>query len=168
MDRSLVMGVTMWEVMWSHVIIHTVVMMIQTTIVLVSVLDVLQVSNHGSLFWLVLLCLLQGFCGICMGMVVSSLTDSDVTATFISVGAFFPFIALNGMLWPVEGMHFLLHYVWWTLPLSLATSSLRFMMARGWAPGLQHPQVAYGFFSTIFWIGVFLAAAMFLLRTNKR
>lgn len=72
------------------------------------------------------------------------------------------------MLWPTEGMHPVLRYVWWTPPLSLATSSLRFMMARGWAPGLLHPEVLYGFLTTVGWIAFFLSTSMFLLRTKRR
>lgn len=60
-------GVTMREVMWSHIIIQTFMMILQTIIVLVGFLEILKVTNDGPLFWVVLLCMLQGFCGMCLG-----------------------------------------------------------------------------------------------------
>lgn len=42
-------------------------MILQTIIVLVGFLEVLQITNDGPLFWVVLLCVLQGFCGMCLG-----------------------------------------------------------------------------------------------------
>ncbi|KAE8736606.1 ABC-transporter, subfamily H member 12 [Frankliniella occidentalis] len=165
LDRSLVMGVTMREVMWSHIIIQTMMMILQTIIVLVGFFVVLQITNDGPLFWVVLLCVLQGFCGMCLGMLVSSLTDSDREATFVALGSFFPFIVMSGMIWPVEGMHIALRRLGWALPLTLATTSLRYMMSRGWGPA--HPEVWYGFVSTIVWIGIFLSSVLFVLRKRR-
>ena len=73
-----------------------------------------------------------------------------------------------GMMWPVEGMHPWLRGVGWALPLTLATTTLRYMMTRGWSPGLQHPEVLYGFVSTVAWIAIFLTTVLFVLRTHKK
>ncbi|KAJ1525307.1 hypothetical protein ONE63_010129 [Megalurothrips usitatus] len=166
LDRSLVVGVTMREVMWSHIVIQTLMMILQTIIVLVGFLEVLKIHNDGPLGYIVMLCVLQGFCGMCLGMLVSSLTDNDQEATFVALGSFFPFIVLSGMMWPIEGMHWSLRKMGWALPLTMATTSLRYMMSRGWDPG--HAEVLYGFLSTLVWIAIFLASVLFVLRTHKR
>ena len=57
----------MWEVMWSHIIIQAVIMVGQTIITLVAVFGVLQVPSDAPLGWLVLLCFMQGFCGVSLG-----------------------------------------------------------------------------------------------------
>lgn len=57
----------MREVMWSHIIVQTMMMILQTIIVLVGFLSVLKITNDGPLGWVVLLCVLQGFCGMCLG-----------------------------------------------------------------------------------------------------
>ncbi|KAK3921154.1 ABC transporter G family member 20 [Frankliniella fusca] len=165
LDRSLVMGVTMREIMWSHIVIQNFMMILQTIIVLVGFFVVLQITQDGPLFWVVLLCVLQGFCGMCCGMLVSALTDSDREATFVALGSFFPFIVLSGMIWPIEGMHYALRRCGWALPLTLATTSLRYMMTRGWGP--SYPEVWYGFLSSIVWIVIFLGSALYVLRKRR-
>lgn len=78
------------------------------------------------------------------------------------------------MMWPIEGMHPALRSINWALPLTLATTSLRYMMARGWSPewgsgpAPLHPEVVYGFLSTVAWIIIFLTSVLFVLRTHRR
>lgn len=70
------------------------------------------------------------------------------------------------MLWPVEGMHFLLRSVGWALPLSLATASLRSIMGRGW--DISQPDVYLGFVSTAVWIVILMAITLITIRVQKR
>ena len=70
------------------------------------------------------------------------------------------------MLWPVEGMHFLLRSVGWALPLTLATTALRNVMGRGWS--IQQPDVYLGFVSTVVWIAIFMSITLITLRIQKR
>lgn len=57
----------MWEILWSHIIIHTGIMAVQTITVVVAFLEVMKVPCIGPLGWVLLLCFMQGFCGISMG-----------------------------------------------------------------------------------------------------
>ncbi len=99
-------------------------------------------------------------------MLVSALTDSDREATFVALGSFFPFIVLSGMIWPIEGMHYALRRMGWALPLTLATTSLRSIMGRGWT--IDQPAVYLGFVSTTVWIGIFISITLITIRVQKR
>ncbi|KAJ1525309.1 hypothetical protein ONE63_010131 [Megalurothrips usitatus] len=166
MARSLSAGVTIHEVLAAHVIIQMVLMVIAMVIALVMLLCVFQLSNQGPLFWVILLCFLQGLCGMCLGFFISCLCDTDMAATYMGVGTFFPLIFLSGMLWPVEGMHYLLRSVGWALPLTLATTALRSIMGRGW--GIDQPVVYLGFVSTLVWIVIFMSITLITIRVQKR
>jgi len=70
-----------------------------------------------------------------------------------------------GVIWPVEGMPILLRYVSYCLPLTMATTSLRSILTRGW--NLLEPDVYLGFVSTISWIVLFLSISMAVLKFKR-
>lgn len=69
------------------------------------------------------------------------------------------------MVWPMEGMHYLLQKVGWLLPLTLSTESFRAISARNWP--ITHPSVYKGFASQLFWIGYFLVATTVIVKLKK-
>ncbi|XP_034255676.1 ABC transporter G family member 23-like [Thrips palmi] len=166
MARSLSAGVTIHEVLAAHVLVQIVLMIIAMVTALVMLLCVFQLTNNGPLYWVVLLCFLQGLCGMCLGFFISCLCESDMAATYMGVGTFFPLIFLSGMVWPVEGMHSLLRSIGWALPLTQATTSLRSIMGRGWS--IDQPAVYLGFVSTAVWIAIFVSITLITLRVQKR
>lgn len=68
-------------------------------------------------------------------------------------------------MWPLEGMHFTLRSSVWLLPLNLATTAIRSIMARGW--GLDQRDVYNGFLSTVFWLAFFVLITVATLRCKK-
>lgn len=100
-----------------------------------------------------------------LGFFLSSVFDSQVMATLLGIGYFLGVFFLSGILWPVEGMHWLLQYfVWWS-PLTYATEAMRSIMLRGW--GITYPVVYLGFITTIVWIGIYLALTLLSLKLKK-
>lgn len=75
------------------------------------------------------------------------------------------FFIVLGVIWPVEGMPILLRYVSYCLPLTMATTSLRSILTRGW--NLLEPDVYLGFISTISWIVLFLSISMAVLKFKR-
>lgn len=71
----------------------------------------------------------------------------------------------SGVIWPVEGMPTVLRYISQGLPLTMATTSLRSMLTRGW--GLDEYNVYMGFVSTIIWIVLFLTISMIVLKVKR-
>lgn len=165
LDRSWVAGVTPFEVLFSHVITQFVVMCGQTALVLIFMIVVFQVECRGDIGLVITLTLLQGLCGMCFGFVISACCELERNAIQLALGSFYPTLLLSGVIWPVEGMPILLQYISSILPLTMATTSLRSILTRGW--NLYEPDVYLGFISSITWILLFLTISMLVLKFKK-
>jgi len=83
----------------------------------------------------------------------------------VAMGSFLPIVMLCGIIWPIEGMHPLLRYVSYLLPLTMSTESMRSMLAKGWT--ISEPTVYYGFISILIWISIFMSLAILLIKFKK-
>ncbi|XP_072155467.1 ABC transporter G family member 20 isoform X2 [Bemisia tabaci] len=165
LDRSWVAGVTPLEILFSHVITQFVVMVGQTALVLIFMIAVFGVECKGNLVLVVILTILQGLCGMCFGFVISAICELERNAIQLALGSFYPTLLLSGVIWPVEGMPIILRYISLCLPLTMATTSLRSILTRGW--NLLEPDVYMGFISTITWIILFLSVSMAVLKFKR-
>jgi len=165
LDRSWVAGVTPLEILFSHVITQFVVMCGQTALVLIFMIVVFEVECKGDIFLVIILTILQGLCGMCFGFVISAICELERNAIQLALGSFYPTLLLSGVIWPVEGMPQLLQYISACLPLTLATTSLRSILTRGW--GLTEPDVWHGYVSTIIWIALFLSISLIVLKIKR-
>ncbi|XKL61964.1 hypothetical protein PGB90_001797 [Kerria lacca] len=165
LDRSWVAGVTPFEVLFSHVITQFVVMCGQTALVLIFMIVVFQVECRGDINLVIILTILQGLCGMCFGFVISACCELERNAIQLALGSFYPTLLLSGVIWPVEGMPVLLQYISSILPLTMATTSLRSILTRGWT--LVEPDVYLGFISSATWIILFLTISMMVLKFKK-
>ncbi|KAJ0170715.1 hypothetical protein K1T71_013487, partial [Dendrolimus kikuchii] len=165
LERSLVSGITGTEILFSHVTVQMLVMAAQSGVVLLIGFVLFGLTMNGPLGWVIFLTLITGLCGMTFGFVVSCICDTDRTATYLALGSFLPMVMLCGIIWPVEGMHVLLQYISYVLPLTLSTESLRSMLQRGWS--IKMPTVYSGFVSTSIWIAVYLTTSILLLKFKK-
>jgi len=165
LERSLVCGMTLPETMIGHAVVQFVVLAIQTLFMMVVLFVFFDNPLHGNLALALILLFLVGISGMCYGYMVASLCDSDTAATYMGLGSFFPLAMLSGMVWPYEGMHYLLRSVGWFLPLTLTTEAFRSISARSW--GLTHPAVYAGFFSAFGWIFFFSFATWAIVKLKK-
>ncbi|XP_011501570.1 PREDICTED: ABC transporter G family member 20 isoform X2 [Ceratosolen solmsi marchali] len=165
LDRSWVAGVSPGEILFSHVVTQFVVMCGQTALVLIFMILVFGVQCKGDIGWVIVLTILQGLCGMCFGFVISAICELERNAIQLALGSFYPTLLLSGVIWPVEGMPTILRYVSQGLPLTMATTSLRSMLTRGW--NIDEPDVYNGFISTIIWIIVFLTISMLVLKFKR-
>lgn len=137
----------------------------QTALVLIFMILVFGVECKGEIGWVIVLTILQGLCGMCFGFVISAICELERNAIQLALGSFYPTLLLSGVIWPIEGMPYILRYISLCLPLTLATTSLRSMLTRGWS--LVEQDVYLGFISTIVWIALFLTISMIVLRVKK-
>ncbi|KAG6451240.1 ABC transporter G family member 20 isoform X2 [Manduca sexta] len=165
LERSLVSGITGTEILFSHVMVQMLVMIAQSVIVLFLGFVVFGLTMTGPLGWVTVLTLITGLCGMTFGFVVSCICDTDRTATYLALGSFLPMVLLCGIIWPVEGMHIVLQWISYVLPLTKSTESLRSMLQRGWS--ISVPTVYSGFISTGIWIVVYLTTSILLLKFKK-
>lgn len=165
LDRSWVAGVTPFEILFSHVVTQFVVMCGQTALVLIFMILVFGVECKGDVGWVIILTILQGLCGMCFGFVISAICELERNAIQLALGSFYPTLLLSGVIWPVEGMPCVLRFISLGLPLTMATTSLRSMLTRGW--GITEPDVYNGFISTIIWIVLFLSISLLVLKAKR-
>lgn len=81
------------------------------TVLILSVY-VLNVPIVGSLFWLTVVCLLFIIVSLSLGLLVSTITDTQLSAMLISGMVFMmPVMLLSGMMFPTENMPVVLQYI---------------------------------------------------------
>ncbi|XP_026670751.1 ABC transporter G family member 23 isoform X2 [Ceratina calcarata] len=165
LERSLVAGLTGTEILFGQVITQFVVMVGQTLIILIFGFAIFRITCEGDIGWICTLVVLTGLCGMCFGVVIACFCDNERSATYMAMGSFLPIVMLCGIIWPIEGMHYILRYISFVLPLTKSTEALRVMLARGWT--ISNPSVYNGFIATFLWISVFMTLSILLLKFKK-
>jgi len=101
------------------------------TIMLLSVF-VLKVPIAGSLTSLVAVSLLYIFVSLALGLLVSTLTDSQQAAMLISgMGLMLPVMLLSGMIFPIENMPVALQWLSDIVPAKWYISAVKSIMIKG-------------------------------------
>ncbi|XP_073975814.1 ABC transporter G family member 23-like [Rhodnius prolixus] len=165
LERSFISGMTLLEIMVGHAIVNLVIMSLQTLFMWIVLFIIFDNVFKGSLVLAIALLYFVGLSGMCYGYFVSAVCDTDQAATYMGLGSFFPLAMLSGMVWPFEGMHYLLRAVGWFLPLTLTTDAFRSISARSW--GLKHPAVYSGFLSAIGWSAFFCITTYWIIRLKN-
>lgn len=102
-----------------------------SSILLLSVF-VLEVPINGSLFLLVMESILFIITSLSLGLLISSVTDSQQTAMFISLtGLFLPTVMLSGFMFPIENMPLPLQIVSNAVPAKWYYSIVKSVMIKG-------------------------------------
>ncbi|MEI8203600.1 MAG: ABC transporter permease [Bacteroidota bacterium] len=101
------------------------------TVLLLSVF-VLNIPVAGSLFWVIMVSLLFIFVSLSLGMLVSTLTNSQMTAMLVSGMVFMmPVMLLSGMIYPTENMPVPLEIVSNIIPAKWFIISIKNLMIKG-------------------------------------
>ena len=102
-----------------------------TTILLLSVY-VLDVPVAGSLFWLIVVSLFFIFVSLALGLLISSVTRTQVAAMLASgLILMMPTMLLSGMIFPIESMPLLLQGISAVLPARWYIQAVRKLMIEG-------------------------------------
>ncbi|XP_063608596.1 ABC transporter G family member 20-like [Penaeus indicus] len=165
LDRSWVAGVQSSEVMLAHLTTQMMVMLVQIALILVFMFPVFQLPCEGNMLWVVLLSVLQGFCGMTFGLMTSALSNDENTAIMMALGIFYPLLLLSGIVWPVQGIPIALRYVSYILPQTYACDAIRAVLYKGW--DITYPTVYLGYIITIVWLFVHLIIAEVAIRIRK-
>lgn len=101
------------------------------TILLLSVF-VLDVPVVGSLFWLITVSLLFIFVSLALGLLISSVTRTQVAAMLVSgLMLMMPTMLLSGMIFPIESMPLILQWISDILPACWYIQAVRKLMIEG-------------------------------------
>ncbi|XP_032783939.2 LOW QUALITY PROTEIN: ABC transporter G family member 20 [Daphnia magna] len=165
LDRCLVAGVQMREILFGQLISQFTVMVGQTALVFMCMLLIFNISCHGNLALAVFITFLQGLVGMCFGLLIATVCDNEISALLLSQASFLPFTVISGVCWPIEGMPFYLRSIAYSMPLTYAIESLRSIFSRGW--GVERPDVFAGIFISMTWILILLVLCMIVIRVRK-
>ena len=100
-----------------------------TTILLLSVYDV---PVAGSLFWLIMVSLLFIFVSLSLGLLISTVTRTQVAAMLASgLVLMMPTMLLSGMIFPIESMPLVLQLISDILPARWYIQAVRKLMIEG-------------------------------------
>ncbi len=101
------------------------------TILLLSVF-VLGVPVAGSLFWLIAISLLFIFVSLSLGLLISSITRTQVAAMLVSgLVLMMPTMVLSGMIFPIESMPWILQAISDLIPARWYIQAVRKLMIQG-------------------------------------
>lgn len=101
------------------------------TILLLSVF-VLGVPVTGSLFWLVVVSFLFIFVSLSLGLLISSITNTQVAAMLISgLALMMPAMLLSGMIFPISNMPQVLQYITKFVPATWYIGAVKKLMIQG-------------------------------------
>lgn len=196
LERSMVSGVYPNEYILSHVITQTVVVIFQTMAVLMISFFVFQLPYSGPVFWISVLIVMQGVCGMAYGILISAIAKEENFTLAACMGSMFPQFLLSGMfgdgilvvihqylfsspsqnwlsfnfptgvVWPIETMPKVLMYISTFFSQAKSIEAVRYMLYRNWDP-LHHWDVLLGFIITASWTFTFLFVAAILFNVNK-
>lgn len=100
-----------------------------------------------------------------LGLLISSIANAEAPAFLATMGSYMVVVTLSGVLWPIEGMHYLLRYIAVVLPFTQTTETARNIMHRGW--DLTHATVYMGFLSIIVWTIIIVVIIILVLKYKK-
>ncbi|XP_050528283.1 ABC transporter G family member 23-like isoform X2 [Daktulosphaira vitifoliae] len=135
-ERVVLSGMNFIEIALAHITVQILFIAIQTSLVMIVMFAIFQNPFVGDPFPVFVLLTLIGVGGMCFGM-----------------------------MWPIEGIHYLLRNVSYYLPLTLSTESLRSLTAKGLK--VNHPSVYLGYMSILSWIVVFSLVSYLLLKIKR-
>ncbi|XP_059166224.1 ABC transporter G family member 20-like [Physella acuta] len=165
MERMIVAGVAPIEIMISHVLTQLLVMFGQVLLMFAIALLVFNMTHFGNIFCAISLVILQGLCGMTLGMVISACCTSENTAIQATLGIMYPSLFLSGTIWPIEAMPFWLRKIALGLPMTYPTYAVRAIMGRGW--GFDMTLIWSSFCITIAWIIINCSVAAIILKFKK-
>lgn len=94
-----------WKIIFGKVIPYLLLSLINTVVILVLSVFMLGMPMNGSLLTLFPVCLLFLFTALSLGILISSVAQTQQVAIFISIiGLFLPTVLLSGFIYPIENM----------------------------------------------------------------
>jgi len=165
LDRIFAAGVTSGTVIIGHFLTATLLLLTQTTLLLLLSIfgfNIYLASGVVSLLYVILFIILLGLAGMSLGLVISSTAHYETEAVQLSLASFFPALLLSGVMWPVESIP---HWFAWlskSLPTTWTAEALRSVMIRGW--GIQYKTIWMALIITASWSVVLLFLASQSLR----
>jgi ABC-2 type transport system permease protein len=131
LDGMLAAPINRLSIILGKVMAQTVRGMIQGFIILFLAVVLFGVVIEGNILLVVFLILLTVFSFVGLGILITSFTENEETATMVMMTLMFPMMFLSGVFFPLQQMPWYMQDLAHFLPLTYATTALRKVMVLG-------------------------------------
>ncbi len=131
LDGMLVAPINRLSIISGKVIAQTTRGMVQGFIILTLAIILFNVVIFGNILLVIFLLLLTVFSFVGLGILITSFTEKEETATMVMMSFMFPMMFLSGVFFPIQQMPWYMQYIAYCLPLTYATSALRKVVVLG-------------------------------------
>jgi len=131
LDGMLAAPINRLSIILGKVMAQTVRGMIQGFIILLLAVLLFGVVIEGSILLVIFLILLTVFSFVGLGILITSFTENEETATMVMMTLMFPMMFLSGVFFPLQQMPWYMQGIAHFLPLTYATTALRKVMVLG-------------------------------------
>ncbi|XP_011859218.1 PREDICTED: ABC transporter G family member 20-like isoform X2 [Vollenhovia emeryi] len=164
-NRSLVQGVKAKEILLSHIVVESIITIIQSITIILLVFPVWGLECKGSILVIIFLFFLNTFCGMMCGFVISAFCTTVSSAIFLSIGNFLTTILMTGSYWPTEAMPTWLDWISYIWPTTLASQSFRGIIYKN--SSISDSEVYIGFITTLGWTVLFFVVTIFGMKLKS-
>ena len=131
LDGMLAAPINRLSIILGKVMAQTVRGMIQGFIILILAVVLFGVVIEGNILLVIFLILLTVFSFVGLGILITSFTENEETATMVMMTFMFPMLFLSGVFFPLQQMPWYMQDLAHFLPLTYATTALRKVMVLG-------------------------------------
>ena len=131
LDGMLVAPINRLSIILGKVMAQTIRGLIQGAIIVMLALLLFGVVIYGSILLVVALLLLTVFSFVGLGILITSFTGREETATMVMMTLMFPMMFLSGVFFPIQQMPSFMQDIAHLLPLTYAAGALRKVMVLG-------------------------------------
>jgi ABC-2 type transport system permease protein len=131
LDGMLVAPINRLSIILGKVMAQTIRGLIQGAIIVILAVVLFGVVIHGSILLVVALLLLTVFSFVGLGILITSFTGREETATMVMMTLMFPMMFLSGVFFPIQQMPAFMQGIAHLLPLTYAAQALRKVMVLG-------------------------------------
>ena len=131
LDGMLVAPINRLSIILGKVMAQTIRGLIQGAIIVILAVLLFGVVIYGSILLVVALLLLTVFSFVGLGILITSFTGREETATMVMMTLMFPMMFLSGVFFPIQQMPSFMQDIAHVLPLTYAAQALRKVMVLG-------------------------------------
>jgi ABC-2 type transport system permease protein len=131
LDGMLAAPINRLSIILGKVMAQTIRGMIQGFIILILAVVLFGVVIVGNILLVIFLILLTVFSFVGLGILITSFTENEETATMVMMTLMFPMMFLSGVFFPLQQMPWYMQGIAHFLPLTYATAALRKVMVLG-------------------------------------
>lgn len=131
LDGMMVAPINRLSVILGKTLAQTARGLLQGTLILILSIILFGVTVHGSFLLIFALLLLGVFSFVGIGIVLTSFTKDQETASMVMMSLMFPMMFLSGVFFPIQQMPWFMQNISQILPLTYAATALRKVMVSG-------------------------------------